>query len=164
MVRRVFRAIWLSALATSVTFVAARAQSKEGLGAVTGRVLCSDTQQPARLAHVVLQPVVDPNSPLLDTGNKSSRPEGIFHLQTVGLDGSFTIPAVPPGHYYVIAEQDGYVSPLALFTREQLNNADEQMQRKIARYMTPISVTAGAHDTSGGNPHPRCGHCRDGAV
>ncbi len=30
-----------------------------------------------------------------------------------------------------------------LFTRAQLNDADEQMQRKIARYLTSIAVTAG---------------------
>ena len=61
----------------------------------------------------------------------------------MSLDGSFTIPAVPEGHYYVIAEQDGYVSPLALFTRSQLNDPDEALKQKIARYMTTISVTAG---------------------
>src|ERR1700747_2859921 len=143
MLRRTSRAVWFAMLAAGATSIAARAQNREALGAVTGRVLCSDTQQPARLAHVVLQPVVDPNSPVLDTSNKGRRTEGVFHLQAVGLDGTFTIPAVPQGHYYVIAEQDGYISPLALFTREQLNNADEQMQRKIARYMMQISVTPG---------------------
>ncbi len=143
MSRKAFRVVWLAPLALCVIYIAARAQNREALGAVTGRVICGDTQQPARLAHVVLQPVVDPNSPVLDSSNKSRRTEGIFHLQAAGLDGSFTIPAVPEGHYYVIAEQDGYISPLALFTREQLNNADEQMQRRIARYMTPISVTTG---------------------
>ena len=71
------------------------------------------------------------------------RPEGYFHLQTVSLDGSFSIPAVPQGRYYVIAEQDGYISPLSLFTRAQLNDPDEAVQQKIARYITTISVTAG---------------------
>jgi hypothetical protein len=50
---------------------------------------------------------------------------------------------VPPGLYYVIAEQDGYISPLALFTRDQLNHPDEAMLHRIAHYMTSISVTAG---------------------
>lgn len=118
-------------------------QNKEALGAVTGRVLCADTQQPARLAHVVLQPVVDLQSPLLKKGGQGYQSEGLFHLQTVNLDGSFSIPAVPPGLYYVIAEQDGYISPLALFTRDQLNHPDDTLLHKIARYMTPISVTAG---------------------
>lgn len=122
---------------------AAAAQGNEPLGAVTGHVVCSDTQQPARLAHVVLQPAVDLNSPALKKDDHSYHPEGDFHLQTVSLDGSFSIPVVRPGHYYVIAEQDGYISPLALFTREQLNNPDEALKQKIAKYMTTISVTAG---------------------
>jgi 5-hydroxyisourate hydrolase-like protein (transthyretin family) len=53
------------------------------------------------------------------------------------------ISSVPEGTYYVIAEQDGYVSPLSLFTREQLNKPDEAMLRKISRYMTAILVTPG---------------------
>ncbi len=52
-------------------------------------------------------------------------------------------PRCPQGRYYVIAEQDGYISPLSLFTRAQLNDPDEVLQRKIARYITTISVTAG---------------------
>jgi hypothetical protein len=133
-------------VAACITSIAARAQNRDTLGAVTGRVLCSDTQQPARLAHVVLQPAVDPNSPVLKHplgDGAERRAEGDFHLQTVSLDGSFTIPAVPEGRYYVIAEQDGYVSPLALFTRAQLNDPDEPMKQKIARYLTTVSVTAG---------------------
>jgi hypothetical protein len=137
---RVLRALCFVALIGCMNLAAAHAQNREALGAVIGHVLCSDTQQPARLAHVVLQPVVDLNSPVLKKGNHS---EGVFQLETVNLDGSFTIPAVPPGHYYVIAEQDGYISPLALFTRAQLNDPDEALKQKIARYLTTISVTAG---------------------
>jgi hypothetical protein len=143
MALRVFRAHWLALLVSSVTIFIAHAQSKDGIGAVSGHVLCSDTQQPARLAHVVLQPVVDLNSPLLKRDDHSYHPEGDFHLETVSLDGSFTISAVPPGHYYVIVEQDGYVSPLALFTRAQLNEPDEPLKQRIARYMTVVSVIAG---------------------
>jgi hypothetical protein len=149
MARRFFRSLWLIAFVGCISICAAHAQNAAGaqntaaLGAVTGHVICSDTQQPARLAHVVLQPVVDLSSSVLKKDDHSYHREGIFHLQTVGLDGSFTIAAVQPGLYYVIAEQDGYISPLALFTREQLNHPDEAMLRRIAHYMTPISVTAG---------------------
>lgn len=141
MARRIFRFVCSVALVASIG-VAARAQNEQALGAVTGHVICSDTQQPARLAHVLLQPLVDLKSPALK-GVKYTGPEGNFSLQPVGLDGSFTIPAVPPGHYYVIAEQDGYISPLALFTRAQLNDPDEALKQKIARYLTVVSVTGG---------------------
>ncbi|HEV2577952.1 MAG TPA: carboxypeptidase-like regulatory domain-containing protein [Acidobacteriaceae bacterium] len=143
MTHRVLGALCFVAIFGCVDIAAAGAQNNEALGAVTGHVQCSDTQQPARLAHVVLQPVVDLNSPVLRKDDRGYHPEGTFQLQTVSLDGSFTIPAVPPGRYYVIAEQDGYITPLALFTRAQLNDPDEALKQKIARYMTTISVTAG---------------------
>ena len=138
---RVFRGLCFVALAGCVNIAAADAQNREALGAVIGHVICSDTQQPARLAHVVLEPIADVQSPAA-TGPGYHR-EGLFHLQTVSLDGSFSIPAVPPGLYYVVAEQEGYISPLALFTREQLGHPDEATLRRIAHYMTSVSVTAG---------------------
>ncbi len=112
-------------------------------GSVQGHVTYADTQQPARLAHVVLQPIVDLHSAVVNKKDGEYRPEGIFHLQTVGLDGSFAIPAVLPGLYYVIAEQDGYISPLTLFTREQLNHPDDATLRRVGQYMTSVSVIAG---------------------
>ena len=138
---RVLRTLCFVALIGWMNLAVAAAQTKEALGAVTGRVLCADTQQPARLAHVVLQPVVDLNSPVLRKDDHHS--EGTFQLQTVSLDGSFTMPGVPQGRYYVIAEQEGYVSPLSLFTRAQLNDPDEALKQKIARYVTTVSVAAG---------------------
>lgn len=112
-------------------------------GVVVGHVICADTQQPARLAHVVLQPLVDLQSPVLGKQSNAYHPEGMFHLQTVGLDGSFVISAVPQGLYYVIVEQEGYVSPLAIVTRSELNKPNEATLRKVTKYLTAISVTAG---------------------
>ena len=120
----------------------ARAQQPE-TGSVIGHVIYADTQQPARLATVTLQPLVDLKSPVLSTRPDEYKPEGIFHLITTTLDGGFRIPKVPPGLYYVIVEQEGFISPLTLFTREQLNHPDQALLKQIARYMTPVSVTAG---------------------
>lgn len=118
-------------------------QQTRATGSVAGHVLYADTQGPARLATVTLQPLVDLQSPVLNARPDEYRPEGVFHLITTALDGSFRIPDVPPGLYYVIVEQAGFVSPLTLFTREQLNHPDEALLKQIARYMTPVSVTAG---------------------
>jgi hypothetical protein len=76
---------------------------------VSGRVFCSDTNAPARMASVILQPAdqVDALRPGEDK-HVSSHGEMAETL----LDGSFTIPHVEPGVYYVIATQRGYVSPL----------------------------------------------------
>jgi hypothetical protein len=76
---------------------------------VSGHVYCSDTNAPARMASVILQPAeqIDAIRPG-DDKHVSSHGE---MTQTL-LDGSFTIPHVEPGVYYVIATQRGYISPL----------------------------------------------------
>jgi hypothetical protein len=76
---------------------------------VSGHVYCGDTNAPARKASVILQPAdqIDAIRPGEDQ-HISSRGET---TQTL-LDGSFTISHVEPGVYYVIATQQGYVSPL----------------------------------------------------
>lgn len=76
---------------------------------VSGHVFCSDTNAPARKASVILQPADQVDA---------IRPGEDQHINSHGemtqtmLDGSFTIPHVEPGAYYVIATQQGYISPL----------------------------------------------------
>jgi hypothetical protein len=60
------------------------------------------------------------------------------------MDGSFTFPRVTPGEYYVIAELDGYVSALSLFSREALGHPTEPMVRMMASLVTPVTVYANA--------------------
>jgi hypothetical protein len=87
----------------------AQNSAKPGTGAVTGHVYCADTNAPARMASVQLKPVkeiaprsgADPH----DIGEPAS---GV--VQTT-LDGSFAIPKVAPGSYYVIVTAAGYLSP-----------------------------------------------------
>jgi hypothetical protein len=76
---------------------------------VSGHVYCADTNTPARMASVILQPADQIDS---------IRPGEDQHISSHGemiptrLDGSFSIPHVEPGVYYVIATQRGYISPL----------------------------------------------------
>ena len=121
------------------------AQQPAPTGTVTGRVLCADTHLPARMASVVLQPIVDLNSPALkpeahDGGEY--KPEGNVAITQTLLDGSFTIPNVRPGDYYVIAEKIGYLSPLAQLSREELNHPSQETASLMARLLTPVSVAA----------------------
>jgi hypothetical protein len=98
--------VLLLALCTHV--ISAQNSAKPGTGAVTGHVYCADTNAPARMASVQLKPVkeaapragADPH----DTGMPAS---GV--VQTT-LDGSFAIPKVAPGSYYVIVTASGYLS------------------------------------------------------
>jgi hypothetical protein len=108
-------------------------------GTVTGHVICADTNSPARIAHVVLQPVVDV-APASKTGD---RPRQISAAVTATLlDGSFTIPNVAPGNYYVFVEKLGYLSPFAQLSRDDLNHPKPETADLIAKLLTPVSVAA----------------------
>ena len=79
---------------------------------VSGHVYCADTNAPARMATVILQPAaaIDAIKPGEPGENISSSGE----TTQTSMDGSFTIQHVAPGTYYVIASEAGYISPLAL--------------------------------------------------
>ncbi len=80
-------------------------------GAVAGRVLCSDTQRPARFAEVTILPVQD------GTGGEDSGPgfgggRGRRGSTRTDLDGNYLVTNLPPGAYYATATATGYVSTL----------------------------------------------------
>jgi hypothetical protein len=81
-------------------------------GSVTGHVICSDTQRPARFADVALSrkqvSAIDPNDP---KAAKEPATVLIANART-GLDGSFTVHDIPEGDYYAIASLAGYVLPI----------------------------------------------------
>ena len=113
-------------------------------GTVTGHVICADTNGPARIAHVVLQPVVD-IAPASKTGD---RPRQISAAVTATLlDGSFTVPNIAPGDYYVFVEKLGYLSPFAQLSREDLNHPKPETAGLIAKLLTPVSVAANRTST-----------------
>ena len=89
------------------TAVPAQQIDNAGTGTVSGRVFCADTNGPARKASVVL--VSADTAEALRAGENK-------HVEYGGetqLDGSFDIPNVPPGVYYVTASKAGYMSSLA---------------------------------------------------
>jgi hypothetical protein len=95
--------------------LAATAQNnsaKPGTGTVTGHVYCADTNAPARGAQVQVETVKNTEHRLAGHGQASSDMPAGGIVQTA-LDGSFVIPNVPPGSYYVVAKVAGYLSPRA---------------------------------------------------
>ena len=121
-----------------------RAHGEEGgaTSTVSGRVFCADTNAPARMARVMLQP-----AELVDAYDENKQMGVITQGQAVqtALDGSFVIPHVPAGTYYVIAALPGYVSPLAALWRGpwQLRElADPEARKKIARGVPRVKVQA----------------------
>jgi hypothetical protein len=76
-------------------------------GSVTGHVVCGDTRSPARGARVMLLPAAIFN-------RKGQQSEGNLQplMSVTGLDGSFFVPHVAPGEYFVAVFAAGYLSPL----------------------------------------------------
>lgn len=95
-------------------------------GTVSGHVTCGDTGMPARFAAVQLIPETQQQAPTSDWANVKSEKDmakllaksitisqkstGLSALSA--LDGSFEMPQVPAGTYYVVAQLKGYLSPL----------------------------------------------------
>jgi protocatechuate 3,4-dioxygenase beta subunit len=118
----------------------ARSVAPPATGSVTGHVYCSDTRQPGRLAAVVLQPVVTPD--VLPGAKASSVQVVRTPVVQTQMDGSFTIQNVAPGDYYAVAELPGYISPLSLFSREELNHPTQATADLMGQLLTPVTITA----------------------
>lgn len=128
---------------------------------VSGHVTCGDTGLPARFAAVQLIPEKpQPNSApdwtkIKDTKDLAKAMQkgsaqtlkGTGLSAVSGIDGSFSMPQVPAGTYYVVAELKGYLSPLsALSTTERMiggANATKEISasaEKIVVQDAPVRV------------------------
>ena len=128
---------------------------------VSGRVTCGDTNHPARFAAVLLipekpQPTQTPDWANVKTEkdmakvlarNMSETRKGTGLSAVSAIDGSFEMPKVPAGTYYVVAELKGYLSPLsALSTGERMSGGAEAVKKiqaqaeKIVVQDAPVRV------------------------
>jgi hypothetical protein len=106
-------------------------------GSITGHIFLGDSHLPARMATVLLLPV--------RRGDADDAKAVVTHatVQT-GLDGSFTIPKVIPGTYYVVADKLGYAPPASL-SRDDLEgyeHAPKIATDAFAAALTPVIVAA----------------------
>jgi hypothetical protein len=133
----------LAATVHAQTTPIAAPAAPEANGIVTGRVFCGDTGRPARFANVSLMPVADPAAKLdkagLNTPSKPAAPTVTTAIDTT-LDGSYTISHVAPGTYYVIVRKDGYINPVTMFTKKQLDDPTEQIRSLIEQALPKVSV------------------------
>jgi hypothetical protein len=135
----VLRVLWILGCAT--TIFAQQKVSDEAVvtTTVSGHVYCADTNAPARMANVILQPAeaIDALKPG-EENHVSSHGESVQTL----LDGSFTIQHVPPGTYYVIASEPGYISPVASLFVAASDDAttEDNAAKRISRSSPRITV------------------------
>jgi hypothetical protein len=92
-------------LATGLLWLPLQAQ-RGPRSEVSGHVVCADTNAPARLAKVTLNPLV--NFSATSVYERTAVP-GVL----TDMNGEFHIPDVPPGRYLVLAELSGYVSGIS---------------------------------------------------
>jgi hypothetical protein len=123
-------------------------------GVVTGRVYCSDTNEPARFAHVYLEPV--PQEPKLgstdatqvnaDAGTPRPTAQRSDTVMTT-LDGSFTLGNIAAGAYYVVVQEPGYINAMTLFTPDQLRSPTQEIRDQLAQKLTRVVAEANQTET-----------------
>jgi hypothetical protein len=137
-----------SCLSAAAQEQAAPQAAPSAYAAVSGRVTCGDTDRPARFAAVQLIPEKPQPTDASDWANvkdekdlvklqaKSSAQtlKGTGLSAVSGIDGSFEMPKVPAGTYYVVAQLKGYLSPLsALSTGERMTGGADAVKKVQAQ-------------------------------
>lgn len=116
------------------------APSQEATGRVAGHVYCNDTNGPARMARVILEPVSDVHDA---TQPHYSLERPSTNAVQTGLDGSFTMKDVKPGAYYLIAEMPGYLSSVASLSDEDWGHPTAAVADRMAKILQRVFVEAG---------------------
>ena len=121
---------------------------------VSGHVTCGDTNHPARFAAVLLipeKPQPDQNSDWGHVKNEEDlakvqvkhtsqlrKSTGLSALSAI--DGSFEMPRVPAGTYFVAAELKGYLSPLSVLSTGERMSGGADAIKKIQALAEKIVV------------------------
>jgi hypothetical protein len=127
--RQIARIVLLAAVCSAIS-----AQQPKGSkpqtprGAVTGTIYCADTNTPARLAQIVLLPVIKQN--------------GQTFIVQSDLEGRFAISRVPEGTYYVSAKFDGYLDPFPRFAARGLSGLSPEERKELDALAIRVSVAA----------------------
>lgn len=127
---------------SAASFTAQQKSADPSLGttSVSGRVFCGDTNTPARMASVILEP-----ADIIDSITPGEQHQANFSGEAVEtlLDGSFVIHNVAPGRYYVIASKQGYVYPTAkLYIGAADRSVPADSQKQIPVTAPRITVQA----------------------
>lgn len=133
-------AIWILALTICPTLLYPQQPSVKSTGAtVSGRVFLEDTNAPARFAIVTLQQA---NAVDALRADKEEVPSKSQSVQTLP-DGSFSIPNVAPGVYYVLASETGYISPMSTLIAAKAGQTLDDAARKRLAALAPRVVVQG---------------------
>ncbi|HZL26117.1 MAG TPA: carboxypeptidase-like regulatory domain-containing protein [Acidobacteriaceae bacterium] len=113
-------------------------------GSVSGLVVCSDTNSPARFATVI--PI-----PIPATGQASPAPAPVVsnhNIARTDLSGRYILKQLPPGDYLVVAELDGYATPVAGVSLQQITAHDPAAMKSLTDIIPVTHVEAGKSATA----------------
>jgi hypothetical protein len=122
------------------------------VGSVKGHVICGDTQRPARFAEVILlrKPEPEPENKADARDERPAKVENQGETRVLlangrsSLDGSYQIPDVQPGDYYVLAKMEGYIGPISTVETED----DTQDLDKVLAGVPTVHVVADRNSTA----------------
>jgi hypothetical protein len=130
-------------LITTTTY-AQQASKPTAFGTVAGSVTCTDTNLPARLVRVALSPIPEATTAVLrrapNQPDFNAPAPHVVRLYQTYLDGSFVIPHVTPGRYFVIVQQPGYLSPVAQYNAEEMESPTPEMLEKLEKTLPTVLV------------------------
>jgi hypothetical protein len=118
----------------------AQTRPVEDVGTVTGHILCSDTQRPARLAEVRLVSTSITASSKVDAFQDFNALGNSLPPVQTDMSGAFTVHNVHPGTYYLRVDYPGYLTSILSFTRSQLAHPTPDIQKRIASELQTITV------------------------
>jgi hypothetical protein len=141
---RVFVSCFFVSAVLAGALIQAQTADSQGPGSVSGHVSCADTNKPARLARVTIEPVDDFRAAGVDAQGNIVRRRSVATaiLTETGADGAYSIDSLPPGQYYIVAELPGYLSPLTEFTSENMLVPNEQDERRFREVLQRVTVTS----------------------
>ena len=117
-------------------------------GVITGYVGCDDTGAPARFASVLIIPIPASYAsgqaavaPVLDSALFARLRS--HDVAKTNLNGEYTLANISPGTYFVLAELDGYLSPVWQFDEDDLKDMTPETFKTAASLLPTVQVEAG---------------------
>lgn len=121
------------------------AQSYLATGRLVGHVYCSDTDgRPARLAKVWLRTA--PSKTTKPGPGSSQEDPGysvLHHVVTTDMNGTFIIPMLSPGSYYVFVDYPGYQNPALQFTDDDLKGPTSKLIEEMDQKIPTVTINTG---------------------
>lgn len=122
-------------------------QSYLATGRLVGHVYCSDTNgRPARLAKVWLRPAPDKTVKPGEPGSFRdlySNSNVLHDTVTTDMNGTFVVPMLPPGSYYVFVDYPGYQNPALQFTNDDLYHLTPKLMEDMDQKIPRVTINTG---------------------